>query len=102
MNWKCEVVTDLAPMYHDGVVSEASKKLVEEHLKECSECKKYYKKYRPVEGVKMETPVTEVADFVLLAKKMRRRRVFLWAGFLTYVSATIVASVFYFLKKPEK
>ena len=102
MSWKCEVVTDLAPMYHDGVASEASKKMVKEHLKACSECRKYYKKYRPVEGVKMETPVTEVADFVLLAKKMRRRRVFLWTGFLTYVSATIAALVLYLVKKAEK
>ncbi len=102
MSWKCEVVTDLAPMYHDGVASDASKKLVKEHLKECSECRKYYKKYRPVEGVKMDTPVSEVADFVLLAKQMRKRRLLLWTGFLTYVSATIAALVLYFVKNTEK
>lgn len=97
MSWKCDVVTDLAPMYHDGVASKASRKLVKEHLRECPECRAYYKKYSPVEGIKMDAPVSDMADFVLLAKQMRRRRLLLWGGFLTYVSATLVALVAYYL-----
>ena len=99
MNWKCEIVTDLAPMYHDGVASEASKKLVKEHLRECPACRAYYKKYRPAEGVKMELPISDAEDFVLLAKQMRKRRLLLWGGFLSYVSATLVALVLYWAKK---
>ncbi|WP_458408267.1 zf-HC2 domain-containing protein [Anaerotignum sp.] len=102
MNWKCDVVTDLAPMYHDGVASVASRKLVEEHLRECPECRNYYKKYRPVEGIKMETPVSAQADFVKLAKQMRKRRLLLWGGFLSYVSATVVALVAYYVRKNDK
>lgn len=99
MSWKCEIVTDLAPLYHDGVASKASKKLVKEHLRECPECRAYYNKYRPVEEVRMDMPVSDMADFVLLAKQMRRRRLLLWAGFLSYVSATIIALVAYYVKK---
>lgn len=36
----CNVIGDLLPLYVDGVVSEDTKKLVEEHLAECAECRK--------------------------------------------------------------
>ena len=36
---KCEVIRDLLPLYHDGVCSEESKKLVEEHLSSCENCR---------------------------------------------------------------
>ena len=99
MNWKCDVVTDLAPLYHDGLASKASRKLVKEHLRECPECRKNYKKYSPVEGVKMDMPISDAEDFVLLAKQMRRRRLLAWGGFLSYVSATLVALALYWGKK---
>ncbi|MBQ7801107.1 MAG: zf-HC2 domain-containing protein [Oscillospiraceae bacterium] len=38
MKLTCKVYEDLLPMYHDGVCSEDSKALVEEHLKECESC----------------------------------------------------------------
>ncbi len=41
MKWNCEVVQDLLPLYHDKVCSEESKKLVEEHLSECANCRAY-------------------------------------------------------------
>ena len=31
MNWKCELVMDLAPLYYDGVASRVSKRLVKKH-----------------------------------------------------------------------
>lgn len=40
MNIMCEVIRDLLPLYHDGVCSDGSKSLVEEHLKECEACRK--------------------------------------------------------------
>lgn len=40
MNENCEVIRDLLPLYRDNVCSEASRALVEAHLKECAECRK--------------------------------------------------------------
>lgn len=40
MNASCNVIQDLLPLYHDGVCSEDSRKLVEEHLKTCEKCGK--------------------------------------------------------------
>lgn len=51
MNWKCELVMDLAPLYYDGVASRVSKRLVKKHLRECPQCRTYYKKYHPVDKV---------------------------------------------------
>jgi predicted anti-sigma-YlaC factor YlaD len=39
MNISCEVTKDLLPLYHDGVCSEESKAMVEEHLLGCDNCK---------------------------------------------------------------
>ncbi len=37
---KCDIIKDLLPLYIDGVSSEGTNKLIEEHLSECEECKK--------------------------------------------------------------
>ena len=99
MKLSCKVIEDMLPMYYDGVCSDESAALVEEHLKECPECRAYYKKYDPVEGIKMDMSISDAEDFVLLAKQMRKRRLLLWGGFLSYVSATLVALVLYWAKK---
>ena len=38
----CNIVKDLIPLYIDGCCSEESEKVVEEHIKDCNECKKFY------------------------------------------------------------
>ena len=38
MKLPCKVIEDMLPMYYDGVCSEESTALVEEHLKECPHC----------------------------------------------------------------
>lgn len=42
MKNNCEIIRDLLPLYCDNVCSEASKKLVEEHIDECELCKAVY------------------------------------------------------------
>ena len=36
----CDVVQDILPLYHDGVCSNASRQIVEEHISTCQTCKK--------------------------------------------------------------
>lgn len=38
MKLPCEMIQDLLPLYHDGVCSEVSKTVVQEHLKTCDRC----------------------------------------------------------------
>lgn len=40
MKIKCDVINDLLPLYVDDVLSDASRELVDEHIKECGSCRK--------------------------------------------------------------
>lgn len=103
MNWKCELVMDLAPLYYDGVASRVSKRLVKKHLCECPQCRTYYKKYHPVDKVPTEVPNWDVEEnYAMLARKVRKRRLVLWGGFLSYLSTTIVALVFWYAREQKK
>ena len=42
----CNIVKDLIPLYIDGCCSEESDRVVEEHLKDCSECKKLFEEMK--------------------------------------------------------
>lgn len=39
MTISCDLVQDILPLYHDGICSEDIKRIVEEHLSQCDECK---------------------------------------------------------------
>ena len=39
MKTSCEIIKDLLPLFHDGVCSNESRAMVEEHLAECDNCK---------------------------------------------------------------
>lgn len=43
MKYECDMISDLLPLYKDGVCSNASKKIIEEHLAECPACGKMLK-----------------------------------------------------------
>ena len=40
MKNECDIVGDLLFSYNDGILSNTSKELVEEHLKKCEKCRK--------------------------------------------------------------
>jgi len=39
MSKQCKIIEDLLPLYHDGVCSDESKQMIEEHLSQCEECR---------------------------------------------------------------
>ena len=42
----CNVVKDLLPLYVDDVLSDDSRKVVDEHILACAECTDYYQKMK--------------------------------------------------------
>ena len=53
----CDIVQDLLPLYHDGVLSDAAKRYVERHLGTCPLCREKQKKLENDEaeqGIKMD------------------------------------------------
>ena len=57
MTLECEVIRDLLPLYADEACSEQSRKLVNEHLLDCADCRDMLQKIRENEienGLKRE------------------------------------------------
>ena len=59
---KCDIVMDLLPLYVDGVCSEESKKIVEEHLKHCEECKQFLENMQTEVNVSKDTKQREIMN----------------------------------------
>lgn len=80
MNYPCDMIQDLLPLYVDGVATEASRQAVEEHLPTCGACQEYYeallsrepfaeKTHNDQEDKKMADSLKKVKD--KLDKKMK-------------------------------
>jgi len=86
MSKQCKIIEDLLPLYHDGVCSEESRQMVEEHLSQCEACRSLLNQ---MDG-EIVSPTTD-ADIELLkgiSKEVRRgRKKALMAG----ISLTLAA-----------
>lgn len=49
MKMNCDIIQDLIPSYVDGICSDATKEYVEEHVRECNQCRKQVEIYRDTE-----------------------------------------------------
>ena len=52
----CDIVKDLIPLYIDGCCSEESSKIVEEHIRDCDDCK------RLLEDMKSSSDIITVSE----------------------------------------
>ena len=70
MDNKCEVVKDILPLYVDGVCSQESAQLVEEHVENCEECRKIQEQLSSTIKLPMEDGA-EIKGFKKFIKKIR-------------------------------
>lgn len=80
MKYTCGVIKDLLPLYLDGVCSEESKKAIETHLSECSDCKEFYTAMREADRMEIDTRSAErerqkAASFQTVKKKLLRKQI---------------------------
>jgi len=73
MKNECDIVGDLLFSYNDGVLSNSSKELVEEHLKKCEKCRKILEEIKQ-ENVE-KNQVKEIDFFKSVKKKINKRNV---------------------------
>lgn len=66
MKVSCDIVKDLLPLYHDGVCSNDSKAMVEEHLAHCDSCK------AELRTMVKELPLTQVKRNLTDAKAVKQ------------------------------
>ena len=100
---RCEIIRDLLPVYIDGLASEETAKLVEDHLAQCEQCRTILAQMRA--PVPVYDPV-KASEFQKVLKKQRNRntkKIVLFsalAGFLTLVLLAAmlwVTDVFYYI-----
>lgn len=97
---ECDIVCDLLPLYHDGVVSEATKAAVEQHIHECDKCRDELKMLqKELPGEATTAPVTR-RSFANMMRNQKRRRI-LWTGIsVVLVIALLVGAYFGQLQLP--
>lgn len=84
MKYECKVVEDLLPLYKDDVCSDASKKVVEEHLAECPKCSDLLKSLK--DNVIDELILRERDDVIGSQSRFFRRK--------SALAGIIIAAVF--------
>lgn len=98
----CELIQDLLPLYHDGVCSDTSRKLVDSHLETCEKCVAVLQSMT----AEMEMPKLETDEAKPLKSIKRKWRKKIWllsllmsvAVFFSWFQLTQSCSV---LLKPE-
>ncbi len=91
---QCEIVEDLLPLYHDGVVNSITHQAVKNHIDECEKCKKEYESLSVNIGSKAESSTKEA--FTIMIKKKRIRQFFLTV-LACVLSCAILSGVWSFL-----
>lgn len=73
MKLSCKVIEDMLPMYYDGVCSDESATLVEEHLKECPRCSRVLADLHS--GIDIpEKPVDDLKPLEGIQKKWKKSK----------------------------
>ena len=94
MKYDHNVIKDLLPLYIDDVLSDSSRQIVDEHLDECEDCRKYLNDLKESNKVELNITDTELekehADILkLMRKKIVRRNII-----ISLLSIFIVISIF--------
>ncbi|MBQ8151366.1 MAG: zf-HC2 domain-containing protein [Firmicutes bacterium] len=100
----CNVIRDIMPLYVDDVLSYDSRKIFEEHIQTCKECREYHDLMKSVAEEEPQETYEEVgkareADKRLsegLRRKLNVRRV-ITIAVTACVAAAVFAAAFYFI-----
>ncbi len=98
MKYPCEMIQDLLPLYLDGVCSEESKKGIEEHLQECSNCKEFLSAMREADKMEIENPNEDrerqkAASFKAVRKKIFGKQILIAVAVVVVLIAIAFVTV---------
>ena len=96
MEISCNVIRDLLPLYAENMVSEDSKRIVEQHICDCKDCSALLN--RTVLPVEVSTDRDDAALKEVKRQINRRRSVTAW--FAVWLTAALVCCVWTFLCSP--
>ena len=92
MNMNCNIIKDLLPSYVDGLCSEDTCKVVENHLEHCEECRRFVKMMEvepPMDTTQMILDEVEVAKEPFKRINKKRRIQVLVAIVITFMITVI-------------
>lgn len=69
----CEIIQDLLPLYHDGVVSEKTGETIKNHLEQCDACSKEYDILCADLPIETEEPSTQ-KQFANMVRRQKRKQ----------------------------
>ena len=85
---ECAIIEDLMPLYAEGLASEASARMIEEHIKECEECRSKLARMKAEEPAR--DPDDSMAIDVLKKNRRNNRRTLIVS---LCAAAVVIASV---------
>lgn len=106
MKYPCSLIQDLLPLYHDGVCSEESRNIIENHLAECSSCKNYYHSLCEPDEIfavpqNVELEMKKAASFRSIKRRIRTKQILaILFAFIIFAAAGF--SIVGFLKKSDQ
>lgn len=77
--YPCGIVRDLIPLYRDGVCGEESRRIVEEHLLECADCREMSE---CLNDTTIEQTLSRESESVLSKHEQKERRTAVTAGMI--------------------
>lgn len=80
----CDVIEDLIPLYVEDMLSEDSKKLVDTHLDECTECRIYLKELQTMNEVPIESDMKPLKN---IEKTITKKK---WYAIIIAVLTTLL------------
>ena len=89
----CNIIKDILPLYVDGVVSDDTKEMVEEHLEHCEECKKEVKLMKQ----EIYIPAEKEAHIIKGFKKRLRNKKIIISGLSIILTCLILLGTFSFI-----
>ena len=96
MKLPCKIVEDMMPMYYDGVCSDESGILIEEHLQNCTQCSRLLSELCTEIEIS-ENQVDDLKPLEEIQKKWKKsKRVYLRTGIcVTLAVLVLVMTVFF-------
>lgn len=108
MKISCNIIEDLLPLYVDDIVSEDSRQLVEEHLRECPACRKMQEEMQKENRLasagkgsnSSRTNTTEAEPLRKIRRRIRKKRiVFVLLAVILVVAAGGIGHYWYYDKE---
>lgn len=97
MKYQCELIQDLLPLYIDDALSDVSRKIVEDHLLECRDCKELLEDIRednrkePSETIQIQEQTESYGKKI--KKKRKKVAAIVAAAFVFVIAATAMISI---------